>query len=303
MEIHTRTDLALEIKDELDTDQVLEGAVVSTKNHRRDGIRETIIEIKNEIGERNFERPRGKYITIESGQLRKNDENIHEPVLKLLHKHIADMIGDAEKIMVVGLGNRAVTPDALGPMVVDNLYITRHLLKEGIIKNAKELCALCPGVMAQTGIETHMIIESMVRELKPDIVIVVDALAAIEPSRLGSTIQLCDTGISPGSGVNNNRVRLSEETIGVKVIAIGVPTVISMPAIVGKTIEGMISALINSREKQVDLELTDEEKNKLTSSILDEDFSKMFVTPKDVDEAVKRVSFTISEAINKFFEL
>lgn len=298
-----RTDLALEIRDDLEKEDILEGATISTKSYRKNNIRETIIEIENEIGEKQFGRPKGKYITIESSMLRNNDESIYEPIVKLLHKHLVDLIGEANKILVIGLGNRGVTPDALGPMVVDNLYITRHLVKEGLVSQVRELSAISPGVMAQTGIETYMILEAIVKEIKPELVIAIDALAAREPTRLGSTIQLCDTGISPGSGVNNNRMRLSEETIGVKVIAIGVPTVISMPAIVGKTIEGMLSSIIDNPEKDMNLDLSEEDKKRLTRNILDEDFEKMFVTPKDVDEAVKRVSFTISEAINRFFEL
>lgn len=271
----SRTDLALELKEELVKEDYADGVSIKNKKYHNGYIQETIIDILNAKGEKLLNRPEGRYVTIESKYLSLGDEGIHEPVIKLLHQHLRDMLGGARKIMVIGLGNRAVTPDSLGPMVVDNLYITRHLLKEGLVKNVKELSALSPGVMAQTGIDTQAIIEALSKEINPDVVIAVDALAAREPSRLGCTIQLCDTGISPGSGVNNNRKTLSSETLGVKVIAIGVPTVISMPALLA--------------------EYTDKE--------LSKELMSMFVTPKDIDASVKRVSYTISESINRFFEL
>ncbi len=281
MENFARTDLALELKDDV-CEEVLEGVKIRQKNHRGkecdEAILETIIDIQNKKGEELLKRPKGRYITIESDALRNMDESIHEPVVRLVNKHLLSMLKDAKKILVVGLGNRAITPDALGPMAVDNLYITRHLIEEGIVHNVRELSALSPGVMAQTGIDTQGIILAMVKEVEPDVVIAIDALAAREPSRLCTTIQLCDTGISPGSGVCNNRKPLNKETLGVKVIAMGVPTVISVAAIVTQCL------------------------NEELESELDESLSAMFVTPKDIDEAIKRVSYTISESINKIFE-
>lgn len=267
-----RTDLALELKDDLNQNVEIAGVSVFTKSYENERIFETVIEVTDERGSEYLGKPIGRYITLESKALRREDEEIHEPMVKLLHAHLAEIIGEAKKIMVVGLGNRGVTSDALGPFTVDNLYITRHLLEEGIVKNVRELSAISPGVMAQTGIESQSILKALCSEVLPDIVIAIDALAAREPSRLGSTIQICDTGIAPGSGVNNNRMKLTKETIGVKVIAVGVPTVISVPAIVGRYID-------------------------------DPELSNMYVTPKNIDETVKRVSFTISEAINSFFEL
>ena len=204
-------------------------------------------------------------------------------------------------------------------MVVDNLYITRHLIGEGLIKEDKELSALVPGVMAQTGIETSVIIKSVCDRIKPDIVIAIDALAAREPERLNSTIQICDTGINPGAGVGNNRARLDKKTLGVKVIAIGVPTVISVAAIVYQSVEGMVEILkddndfsknINSENKIIKRQdegfegrlerFSDEEKYEIACNLLEPDLAAMFVTPKNIDEAVKKVSYTISEAINGF---
>ncbi len=271
-----RTDLALEIKESLPDDGTLEGVEFTTKNYKNGKIKETIIKIVSPKGEIAIGKPVGTYITIESNMLREADDDIYEPIVNVLHKTIKKLVGNKNKIMVVGLGNREVTPDSLGPKVIDNLYVTRHLLREGIVNGVKEISAICPGVMAQTGIETQALLKSLCRDIKPDIVIVVDALAAAEASRLNSTIQICDTGISPGSGVGNNRSKINEETIGAKVIAVGVPTVISMSALLGQF--------------NVDI------------FAISKELSSMFVTPKNIDESVKRVSFTISEAINRFFE-
>ncbi|MDD6328398.1 MAG: GPR endopeptidase [Eubacteriales bacterium] len=267
---YIRTDLALELKDDLSKKQEMSGMEFSTGVYDDSDIVETVIRVTNERGARNLGKPIGTYITLESEKLRKSDEGIHEPFVEILQKHLKEMIQDAKCVLVLGLGNRAVTPDALGPYVVDNLYVTRHLFREGVLKHGREICALCPGVMAQTGIETLQILKAVCMETKPDIVIAVDALAAREPSRLNSTIQICDTGIAPGAGVGNDRKRINEDTLGIKVIAIGVPTVISVSAIVHQNVEE-----------------------------LPETLASMFVTPNNIDEAVKRVSYTISEAINR----
>ena len=304
MKRYVRTDLALELKDDIDDCDLSDGVSIYTSGRENLDIKETIIEVTNKKGEKLLGKPIGTYITLESNELRGSDESIHEPFVEVLHEHLREMIKDAHKILVIGLGNRAVTPDALGPYVVDNLYITRHLLSEGIVKNVRELSAISPGVMAQTGIETQLILKSLCKEIEPDVVIAIDALAAREPSRLNSTIQICDTGISPGAGVGNNRGKINKETLGVKVIAIGVPTVISVPAIVNQSIEAMVNALMSEdKNHRFETTLTDEEKYELACELVEPELASMFVTPKNIDEAVKRVSYTISEAINSFFEL
>lgn len=301
MDRHIRTDLALELKDDVEEGS-LDGIKIYTKKNQGTNIVETRIDVINEKGEKILGKPVGTYITLESTALRGSDEDIHKPLSETLHKYLKTMIRGKEKILVVGLGNREVTPDALGPYVVDNLYITRHLLAEGIVSSVREISAISPGVMAQTGIESSTILKALCEKVKPDVVIAVDALAAREPSRLNSTIQICDTGISPGAGVGNNRIMLNEETLGVKVIAIGVPTVISVPAIVYQAIDSMLEAILDKNVKVED-SLSEEDKYNVACELLEPELAAMFVTPKNIDEAVKRVSFTISEAINKFFEL
>ncbi len=302
MNRYIRTDLALELNEDVE-DNSLDNGIEITTNTRCDGkICETIINIINKKGEMLLGKPQGIYITIEGDELNQEDENIHKHFSQALSDNLKMLIGDKDKILVIGLGNRHITPDALGPLVVDNLYITRHLLKENIIFEAVELSAISPGVLAQTGIETKDILSAVCNKIKPDIVIAIDALAAREPSRLGKTIQICDTGISPGSGVGNDRVKLDYDSLGVKVIAIGVPTVISVPSIVNQALDGLLDFFV-SKPGGEKLELSDVEKNNLLCSFMEDNLISMFVTPKNVDEAVKRVSYTISEAINSFFEL
>lgn len=298
----SRSDLALELNEDVEDNSLDNGIEINTKYRYKKKIKETIINIKNQTGEKLIGKPKGIYITIEGDELNEPDEDIHKEFSEALSGNLKKLIKDSKRILVIGLGNRQITPDALGPLVVDNLFITRHLLNEGIISEAKELSAISPGVMAQTGIETKDILSSICEKVQPDMIIAIDALAAREPSRLGRTIQICDTGISPGSGVGNDRVKLDYETLGVKVIAIGVPTVISVPSILNQAMDSMINFFL-SKPGNERLELTEEEKYNLSCNFLDDDLISMYVTPKNIDEAVKRVSFTISEAINSFFEL
>ena len=301
MNNYVRTDLALELNEDIQDNSSDNGIKVNNKSICDGKITETIINIINDKGEKLLGKPKGSYITIEGDELNDYDEDIHKEFCNALGRNLKKLIGDVNKILVIGLGNRQITPDALGPFVVDNLFITRHLIKEKIIERTIEISAISPGVLAQTGIETKDILESLCNKIRPDVIIAIDALAAREPNRLGRTIQICDTGINPGSGVGNDRVRLDYETLGVKVIAIGVPTVISVPAIVNQALDGLLSFFLSKPEGQ-NIELTEEEKNNLTCNFLEDNLISMFVTPKNIDESVKRISFTISEAINSFLE-
>ena len=204
-------------------------------------------------------------------------------------------------MLVVGLGNRKVTPDALGPYGVDNLNITRHIIKEygkyAMGEDAVNLIsAIVPGVMGQTGMETVEIIKGIVKETKPDIIIAIDALAARSSRRLNRTIQIADTGINPGSGVGNHRNAITKETVGVPVIAIGVPTVVDAATIVNDTMENLIAALESSETLRgvgvVMQGYNAAEKYELVKELISPHLNGLFVTPKDIDETVKRISFT-----------
>lgn len=294
-----RTDLAVEMKEDLQSDEPIKGVHVMTKNNGDTDIKEVRIVVENDEGAMNLGKPVGTYITLESEQLRQHDEGFHQPMMEVLSRHLRQFIGNKKKIMVAGLGNREVTPDALGPFVIDNLYVTRHLLKEGIISKSVEISAIAPGVMAQTGMESLTILNALVKEIKPEMLIVIDALAARESDRLNKTIQLADTGITPGSGVGNHRKAINEENVGVPVLAIGVPTVIAVPTIVNDAMEVMVAAIGKQATKNVLKKFNEEERYQLACEMVTPYLENMFVTPKDIDEAVKRISYTISEAINE----
>lgn len=299
MKMMCRTDLAVELREDIEKEEHLYGVHLLTKLNKENDIKETKIVIENEQGAKSMGKPIGSYVTIESEELRRSDDSFHEPMSRALHRNLVRLMGNSKKILVVGLGNREVTPDALGPLVVENLAITRHLIREGLMDANIEISAISPGVMAQTGMETQEILKGVVERLKPNLVIAIDALAARESGRLNKTIQISDTGITPGSGVGNHRMAINEETIGVKVIAIGVPTVISVPTIVNDAMDVMVNALGKAGANRVLDKFTQEERYQLASEMVEPYLADMFVTPKNIDEAVKRISFTISEAINK----
>ena len=241
-------------------------------------------------------RPQGTYITIEAPDLSEPDEDYHREISEEISVYLKQLI-DLKKeksILVVGLGNAGITADALGPHVVENLRMTRHIIREyglrGIThEKMHRVSGIVPGVMAQTGMETAEIIQGVVAETKPDVVIAIDALAARSVRRLNRTIQITDTGIHPGSGVGNHRNGLTEENLQVKVIGIGVPTVVDAATIVLDSMAHLLDALEEAEQKE------------FLEEMIAPNLYSMFVTPKDVDETVKYLSFTISEGLNTAF--
>lgn len=313
-----RTDLALEEKERFESDQVeVQGVVLEEEYDKEREIRVTTVRIETENGAKTMGKPVGTYLTIEAPNLSSPDEGIHREVSEELAKYLIEVmkkiIPESEhdkEVLVIGLGNRQATPDALGPYVADNLNVTRHIVKEyGKYAALEEMncvvSAIVPGVMAQTGMETAEIIKGVVGETKPDLLIVIDALAARNSRRLNRTIQIADTGINPGSGVGNYRNAITKETIGVPVIAIGVPTVVDAVTIVSDTMENLLSALETSESlKGVGLVLggySEAEKYELIKELIAPNLNSMFMTPKDIDETVKRLSYTISEGLNLAF--
>lgn len=305
-----RTDLALETQEKMQEDKVdLKGVRFFEEEIDKNLVISTVI-IETENGAKTMGKPKGTYITIEAGNMDEEDEDYHREVSAQLARIIGELVPVKKEelsVLVVGLGNRAVTPDSLGPRVVDNLYITRHILNEyGRFAFGKEgvnrISSIVPGVMAQTGMESMEIVAAVVKETEPDFVIVVDALAARNTRRLNRTIQVTDTGINPGSGVGNHRHGLNEKSLGVPVIAIGIPTVVDAATIVNDTMSSLLTALSQNEEwKRIGSsiqELNDAEKYELIRELLSPGLNIMFVTPKDIDESVKRLSFTISEGIN-----
>lgn len=310
-----RTDLALEEKERFESDNVeIPGVILQEQYDEERDIRITTVTIETENGAKIMGKPVGTYITLEAPKLTDADEDFHSEISEELLKYIRLLIKqddrEAYSVLIVGLGNRMVTPDALGPYVVDHLNITRHVIREyGKYAlgdgNIKLVSAIVPGVMGQTGMESVEIIRGIVNETEPDFVIVVDALAARSSKRLNRTIQIADTGIHPGSGVGNHRNAVNEETVGVPVIAIGVPTVVDAATIVNDSMENLIAALETSEALRgvgvVMQGYNAAEKYELVKELISPHLNGMFVTPKDIDETVNRISFTISEALNKLF--
>lgn len=310
-----RTDLALEQKERFESDNVeVQGVVLTEEYDEEREIRITTVKIETENGAKVMGKPVGTYITMEAPNMAVPDEDYHREISREIASFIRGMLPIKKdkdySALVVGLGNRQVTPDALGPFVADNLNVTRHIIREyGKYamgeEHAKSVSAIVPGVMGQTGMETVEIIRGVVAETKPDFLIAIDALAARSTRRLNRTIQIADTGINPGSGVGNHRNGITEDTVGVPVIAIGVPTVVDAATIAGDTMENLIKALESSEAlKGVGLVLQGynaAEKYELVKELIAPHLNGMFVTPKDIDDTVKRISYTISEGLNILF--
>lgn len=292
-----RTDLALETTERFAEENAeIRGVEVHEEYNEEKDVRTTVVKIVTENGAKSMGRPQGTYITIEAPELSTPDEDYHREISEEISTHLRKLI-DLKKeksVLVVGLGNAAITADALGPQVVDNLLMTRHIIKEYGLRGIKHekmhrISGIAPGVMAQTGMETAEIVQGIVSETKPDVVVAIDALAARSVRRLSRTIQITDTGIHPGSGVGNHRNGLTEENLQVKVIGIGVPTVVDAATIVHDSMAHLLDALEETEQK----EFLDE--------MIAPNLYSMFVTPKDVDETIKYLSFMISEGLNIAF--
>ena len=293
------TDLALEDKERYESDDVeISGVSVEEFFDEEHEIRITEVKILTENGAKAMRKPIGTYITMEMANLVSTDEEYHQAVAVELAKYIGKILKIEKEeytALVVGLGNREVTPDALGPHTVECLNVTRHIVKEyGKYAMGEEasqmISAIAPGVMAQTGMETYEIVKGIVDTVSPDVVFVVDALAARNTKRLNRTIQIADTGIHPGSGVGNHRNEISRETLGIPVIAIGVPTVVDAATIVRDTMENLVSTLDN------------DDKYEMIQDLIAPHLYGMFVTPKDIDESIDRIGVTIAEGLNLLFK-
>ncbi len=306
-----RTDLAIEARELAreshapETDE-LDGVEVTTEE--TDVYHLTHVRIVSETGSELMGKPIGNYITIESEQLKENDVDCHEKIIQLLSEQLRSLVQLKKEdcILVAGLGNWNITPDALGPKVVSKLLVTRHLqgtLPEAIEKTVRPVAAVSPGVMGITGIETGEIIKGIVDKLQPSLLIAIDALAARRSNRINAAIQMSDTGISPGAGVGNKRKLLNEETLGIPVIAIGVPTVVDAATLVNDTMDKILGEMIaqtpdGSAFYETLRTLEQEEKYQMIAEILDPYAGNLFVTPKEVDAVIDRLSNIIANSIN-----
>lgn len=292
-----RTDLALEVSESLKSKEGhLSG--ISVKEERLPEVDALITKVKIETknAAKRMGKPIGTYITMEVPGLAEEDVGFHEEISRLLAIQLRELLGGEEKltkksIMIVGLGNRAVTADALGPKVIDHLSVTRHILttygREAYGREVPSISAMEPGVMAKTGIETAEMVAGVVEKTKPDLLIVIDALAARSTKRLYTTIQISNTGVAPGSGVGNHRNAINEEAMGVPVLAIGIPTVVDAATIVGDACEAWWHESLKESGP------FPEEVKKYFR-----DLKNMYVTTKEIDEIIECISYTVSEAIN-----
>lgn len=297
-----RTDLALEARESIsEADGSLHGVKVEENYDEETDIRVTRVEITTKNGARAMGKPMGTYVTIEAAGMLEPDEGFHREVSDVLAEQLTKIIpgaGQEQEILVVGLGNRDVTADALGPHVVDNLCITRHIVRE-YGKAAynrdrmNQVSSMEPGVMGKTGMEAAEIIKGVVEQTGPDVIVAIDALAARTTKRLNRTIQITDTGIHPGSGVGNHRNALTKENMGIPVIAIGVPTVVDAATIVMDAFEKLLDGTGEADKR----EYLEECRNALA------ELHNMYVASKDIDAVIKRVSYTVSEGINMALSL
>ena len=290
-----RTDLALEARElwQESAERTTRLMGVKATKSKLEGYPVTRVDILDHRGEEALGKPQGSYLTIDLTTFWQRKADFFERAVRAVGTELKALLPVEGSALVVGLGNREVTADALGPQVVDNLLITRH-----VVKNYGKAAYNCtrmnlvssiePGVMAKTGMETAEIISGVVKETGPDVLIVVDALAARSTRRLNRTIQITNTGIQPGSGVGNHRNALTQETLGVPVIAIGIPTVVDAATIVGDALEKLMSG-----EKEFDAV-----KYMGQHRMAFAELNNMYMTGKDIDSVVKRVSYTVSEGIN-----
>ena len=303
-EYNIRTDLALEINENVsEQDSRYRGIVVNEYQDEQTDIKITALEIINEDAEKLLRRNKGIYVTVEAEYLGELEEEYNKRTSTILMEQISKMLKPLLKnnsILVVGLGNREVTADSLGPDVVNKLLINRHYNENQEL--IVSIAAISPGVMAQTGMETANIVKGIAEEIKPDAVIAIDALAARNTDRLNTTIQISDQGINPGSGVGNHRVGITKESIGVPVIAIGVPTVIDASTIVYDAMNNILHELseINGLENIATIidEYSVKEKYNLVKEVISPVMSNMYVTPKDIDANVSVISDVVANAIN-----
>ncbi|MCI8381821.1 MAG: GPR endopeptidase [Lachnospiraceae bacterium] len=297
MGLQVRTDLALEAKETVQKpDEEIRGVRVEEEKDGEKEIYITRVMIETKNGAKIMGKPMGTYITLEAPNMATPDEDYHREISEKVAGQIRELLPDEKEelsVLVVGLGNRDVTADALGPNVADQLHITRHVVREfgkaAYNRNKMHMIsAIVPGVMAKTGMETCEIIRGVVEQTKPDVIIAIDALAARSTKRLNRTIQITDTGVQPGSGVGNHRHALTQESLGIPVIGIGIPTVVDAGTIVGDAVEQVEREMLFCSDMH---------------SLKMAELQNMYVTTKDIDDVVNRLSYTISEAINIALEL
>lgn len=322
-----RTDLAVESHQIISEKRGSKIPGVNIENNTYEDINVSRMDITSDEASNLLNKPKGKYLTFEAATLKQHDTKVYENLTYILAeelgKYLLELdITEDSKVLVIGLGNWNVTPDALGPMVVGNLLITRHLfelLPDKVDEGFRSVSAIAPGVLGITGIETSEVVYGIVEKSQPDFVIAIDALASRSLERVYSTIQVADTGIHPGSGIGNKRKPINKENLGVPVIAIGVPTVVDAVSITSDTIDLMLKHF----EQQMEIRnpfakssdnnnnhgnhgqflglvgtLSEEEKRQLIHEVLAPLGYNLVVTPKEVDTFIEDIANIIANGLN-----
>ncbi len=309
-----RTDMAVEsVTDAGETPK-------GTKVHQEtpeDGIRLTKVVIMEPQAAESLGKPMGTYLTVDIETTDIDSEpRCYDACVDVCTQCLQELCGDLDEdktIMILGLGNRYVTADSLGTKVTEQVLVTRHMwgvVPEEMTRGIRSMCAIAPGVMGITGIETAETVRGIVDTVKPGLVVVIDALASRSIERLGRSVQFTDSGIVPGSGVGNRRMELSRKTLGVPVIAVGVPTVVDAATLASEAVELTISSLKEKMEEHSSKErelfgllddLNSHQKQLLFREVLYPRIGDMVVTPKDVDALIEKMSAVISASINMAF--
>ncbi len=311
MSFNARTDLALEAREMYFENAAIETEVAGVEAEEEefgDNIKVTRVKILDENGEKNLGKNKGSYITMEISPSINREQTLYEKACRICAKELSKLIKLKEKetVLVVGLGNWNITADALGPKVVEAVLVTRHLLEympEEIDSRLRAVCAVSPGVLGITGVETGEIVKGLVERVKPSLVIAVDALCSRRMERINNTIQITDTGITPGAGVGNRRMEISEKALGVPVVAIGVPTVVEAATIAGDTIDMILAELKENAAEKKPLykmlsAIAEEDKYSMIKQVLTPQYGDFVVTPKEVDTVVEEIASIIANGIN-----
>lgn len=292
-----RTDLAIEAR------EALQGDVpgVSSTQEKLNSVTITRVDVQNEAGARLIGKMKGMYITVECPELKRRDRDLQDEVKGVLVGELKRLLPQGDyQALVVGLGNWNATPDALGPRTVNKLLVTRHIMDMLPFESKKGLrpvAAIAPGVLGITGIETGEVIRGVVDHVNPSVVILVDALAARDISRMLTTIQLTNTGIQPGSGVGSDRMGITSESLSRPVIAIGVPTVVHATTVANDTLD-MVLGKLEGEGKTVP-GLSPDERRKLIQEVLAPSVGDLTVTPKEIDAYVEDMAGVIAGALNE----
>lgn len=300
-----RTDLAVERRDVFRKINNLSQEIPGIESEEKE-VSESIhvykVKVTSKEGEEAIQKPIGNYVTIDVKKMKnipnEEKEKIAFTISSELQELIKNLVDKKDEILIVGLGNLYSTPDSLGPKVIQNIDVTRHIFKylpQYISQDDREVSAISPGVLGTTGIETQEILKGIVENIKPKLIIAIDSLASKSIERISSSVQLSDTGIIPGAGVGNKRRELSKETLGIPVISIGIPTVVDVATITNDCLEIFIEKLQEEAQSNDYLNKLKEENNyeEIRETLVPKDFN-LIVTPKEIDELIENMTDVVS---------